>query len=424
MEGLRILKGHLIYSVSAEKLQTIEDGFLVAQGEKILGVYKELPAEYEQETIEDYTGKLIIPGLTDLHVHAPQYTFRGLGMNMELIPWLNTYTFPAEAKYADLDYAKKVYPRFVHDLKHSATTRAGIFGTIHVDSTEYLMDQLEESGVVAGVGKVNMDRNSPDELREGTEETIENTKRWLADIEGKYTRVFPILTPRFIPSCTDAAMEGLEELCRETGLPVQSHLSENVSEIEWVKELHPDTSCYAEAYEKYGMCGSRSKAIMAHCVHSDKSEEEMELLKRNEVWVAHCPESNMNLSSGVAPIKKMMREGIRVGLGTDIAAGSKLSMFAAMADAIKASKLRWVYVNQEEKALTVPEVFYLATIGGGSFFGKVGTFERDYEFDAVVIDDSQMSDEEMTLYERLERLIYMDEESRIVKKYVRGRSIL
>lgn len=424
MEGLRILKGHLIYSVSAEKLQMIEDGFLVAQGEKILGVYKELPAEYEQETIEDYTGKLIIPGLTDLHVHAPQYTFRGLGMNMELIPWLNTYTFPAEAKYADLDYAKKVYPRFVHDLKHSATTRAGIFGTIHVDSTEYLMAQLEESGVVAGVGKVNMDRNSPDELREGTEETIENTKRWLADIEGKYTRVFPILTPRFIPSCTDAAMEGLEELCRETGLPVQSHLSENVSEIEWVKELHPDTSCYAEAYEKYGMCGSRSKAIMAHCVHSDKSEEEMELLKRNEVWVAHCPESNMNLSSGVAPIKKMMREGIRVGLGTDIAAGSKLSMFAAMADAIKASKLRWVYVDQEEKALTVPEVFYLATIGGGSFFGKVGTFERDYEFDAVVIDDSQMSDEEMTLYERLERLIYMDEESRIVKKYVRGRSIL
>lgn len=424
MEGLRILKGHLIYSVSAEKLQMIEDGFLVAQGEKILGVYKELPAEYEQETIEDYTGKLIIPGLTDLHVHAPQYTFRGLGMNMELIPWLNTYTFPAEAKYADLDYAKKVYPRFVHDLKHSATTHAGIFGTIHVDSTEYLMDQLEESGVVAGVGKVNMDRNSPDELREGTGETIENTKRWLADIEGKYTRVFPILTPRFIPSCTDAAMEGLEELCRETGLPVQSHLSENVSEIEWVKELHPDTSCYAEAYEKYGMCGSRSKAIMAHCVHSDKSEEEMELLKKNEVWVAHCPESNMNLSSGVAPIKKMMREGIRVGLGTDIAAGSKLSMFAAMADAVKASKLRWVYVNQEEKALTVPEVFYLATIGGGSFFGKVGTFERDYEFDAVVIDDSQMSDEEMTLYERLERLIYMDEESRIVKKYVRGRSIL
>lgn len=424
MEGLRILKGHLIYSVSAEKLQTIEDGFLVAQGEKILGVYKELPAEYEQETIEDYTGKLIIPGLTDLHVHAPQYTFRGLGMNMELIPWLNTYTFPAEAKYADLDYAKKVYPRFVHDLKHSATTRAGIFGTIHVDSTEYLMDQLEESGVVAGVGKVNMDRNSPDELREGTEETIENTKRWLEDIEGKYTRVFPILTPRFIPSCTDAAMEGLEELCRETGLPVQSHLSENVSEIEWGKELHPDTSCYAEAYEKYGMCGSGSKAIMAHCVHSDKSEEEMELLKRNEVWVAHCPESNMNLSSGVAPIKKMMREGIRVGLGTDIAAGSKLSMFAAMADAVKASKIRWVYVDQEEKALTVPEVFYLATIGGGSFFGKVGTFERDYEFDAVVIDDSQMSDEEMTLYERLERLIYMDEESRIVKKYVRGRSIL
>ena len=140
-------------------------------------------------------------------------------MNMELIPWLNTYTFPAEAKYADVNYAKKTYPRFVEDLKNSATTRAGIFGTIHVESTKYLMDLIEESGVVAGIGKVNMDRNSPENLCEGTEESLENTRRWLSEIEGRYDRVFPILTPRFIPSCSDRAMEGLETICRETGLP-------------------------------------------------------------------------------------------------------------------------------------------------------------------------------------------------------------
>lgn len=424
MEGIRILKGDFIYSKSQTELEMIKDGFLLANKKEIIGLYTELPKEYKEERIEDYSGKLIIPGFTDLHVHAPQYTFRGLGMNMELIPWLNTYTFPAEAKYADVNYAKKTYPRFVEDLKNSATTRAGIFGTIHVESTEYLMDLIEESGVVAGVGKVNMDRNSPENLCEETEESLENTRRWLAEIKGRYERVFPILTPRFIPSCSDRAMEGLETICRETGLPVQSHLSENISEIDWVQELHPDTSCYAEAYDKYGLCGSMSKTIMAHCVHSDRSEKEMELLKKNQVWVAHCPESNMNLASGVAPIKKMMKENIRIGIGTDIAAGSKLSMFSAMADAIKASKLRWVYVDKEESPLTVSEVFYLATVGGGSFFGKVGSFEKGYEFDAVVIDDSNLSDTEMSLYERLERLIYMAEESRIIRKYVRGQQVI
>lgn len=424
MEGIRILKGDFIYSKSQKELEMIKDGFLLANEKEIIGLYTELPKEYKEERIEDYTGKLIIPGFTDLHVHAPQYTFRGLGMNMELIPWLNTYTFPAEAKYADVNYAKKTYPRFVEDLKNSATTRAGIFGTIHVESTKYLMDLIEESGVVAGVGKVNMDRNSPENLCEGTEESLENTRRWLSEIEGRYDRVFPILTPRFIPSCSDRAMEGLETICRETGLPVQSHLSENISEIDWVQELHPDTSCYAEAYDKYGLCGSMSKTIMAHCVHSDRSEKEMELLRKNQVWVAHCPESNMNLASGVAPIKKMMKENVRIGIGTDIAAGSKLSMFSAMADAIKASKLRWVYVDKEESPLTVSEVFYLATVGGGSFFGKAGSFEKGYEFDAVVIDDSNLSDTEMSLYERLERLIYMAEESRIIRKYVRGQQVI
>lgn len=424
MEKIKILKGDIIFSKSQEELEMIKDGFLITKEDVIVGVCEELPEEYRETEVEDYTGKLIMPGFTDLHVHAPQYTFRGLGMNMELLPWLNTYTFPEEAKYADVEYAEKVYPKFVYDLKNSVTTRAGIFGTLHVKSTEYLMELLEESGIVAGVGKVNMDRNAPENLIESTEETIEETKRWLAEIEGKYERVFPILTPRFIPSCTDEAMEGLEKICRKTGIPVQSHLSENQSEIEWVQELHPDTSCYAEAYEKYGMCGSVSKTIMAHCVYSDKSEREMELLKKNQVWVAHCPESNLNLASGIAPIKKMMREGIRIGLGTDVAAGSKLSLLSAMAEAIKASKMRWRYVEETERPLTIPEIFYLATVGGGSFFGKVGTFEEGYAFDAVVMDDTRLADETMSLYERLERLIYMPEESRIVAKYVEGRNIL
>ena len=143
MEGIRILKGDIIYSKSQDELVTMKDGFLVTKKDTILGVYQVLPIEYSEGLVEDYTGKLIMPGFTDLHVHAPQYTFRGLGMNMELIPWLNTYTFPAEARYADIEYAKKVYPKFVEDLKNSPTTRAGIFATIHEKRPNYLMDLLE-----------------------------------------------------------------------------------------------------------------------------------------------------------------------------------------------------------------------------------------------------------------------------------------
>lgn len=423
MDRIRILKGDIIYSKSPEELIEMPDSFLVTKGEAVLGVYKQLPEEFTECEVDDYAGHLIMPGLVDLHTHAPQYTFRALGIDMELLPWLNRYAFPEEAKYADIEYAKKAYQKFVGDLKKSATTRAGIFGTLHVDSTICLMDLLEESGIIAGVGKVNMDRNSPDDLREETEESLKKTKEWLLKAAGRYHRVFPILTPRFIPSCTDRLMEGLAEICKETGLPIQSHLSENPSEIVWVQELHPDTVCYGETYEKYGMCGSGSKAIMAHCVYSDAKEEEMNLLRKNDVWVAHCPESNMNLLSGFAPIKRMLRNDIHVGMGSDIAGGTKLSIFSAMSDAVKASKMRCVYLEKDEECLTIPEVFYMATKGGGSFFGKVGSFEEGYEFDAVILDDRDMNTEDMTLYERLERIIYVAEDSKIAGKFVKGLEI-
>ena len=158
----------------------------------------------------------------------------------------------------------------------------------------------------------------------------------------------------------------------------ESHLSENFGEIAWVQELCPDTSFYGEAYNKYGMFGNDCKTIMAHCVHS--TENEIKMMKDQGVFIAHCPESNTNLSSGVAPIRKYLDMGMKIGLGSDVAAGSTLSMFTAMSMAIQCSKLRWRLSDQELKPLNIEEVFYLATRGGGEFFGKVGTFEKGYEF--------------------------------------------
>lgn len=201
MQELLILRGNICYSTGKKQLESADRGYLVSRQGIVEGVYSSLPAQYEDAEITDWGNCLIIPGLTDLHVHAPQYAFRGLGMDLELLDWLNTHTFPEEAKYRDLEYAGKAYEMFVRDLKNGATTRAVVFGTIHEEATELLMDLLEESGLITMVGKVNMDRNSPDELREKSAgESLQSTRRWLGKIRDKYERTRPILTPRFIPA--------------------------------------------------------------------------------------------------------------------------------------------------------------------------------------------------------------------------------
>ncbi|MDO5785815.1 MAG: amidohydrolase family protein [Eubacteriales bacterium] len=371
----------------------------------------------------DYSDHMIIPGLVDLHVHAPQYPFRGMAMDLELIDWLNTYTFVEEAKYANLDYAEKAYDIFVDDLKHSATTRAVVFGTIHNDATLLLMEKLEKAGIASYVGKVNMDRNSPEYLcEESAEQSAKATEQWLIASE-RFENVKPILTPRFTPSCTDELLERLSQLQKKYKVPVQSHLSENLGEIEWVKELCPGTKNYGDSYDRYDLFGNDCPTIMAHCVYSD--EAEVEMMRKQNVFVAHCPESNANLSSGVAPVKNYLKKNMKVGLGSDIAAGSTLSIFKAMAMAVQCSKLRWRLYDQYVEPLTVEEVFYMATKGGGEFFGKVGSFEEGYEFDAVVLEDvSLRHPQELTVKERLERMIYLADDKNILAKFVNGNKIL
>ncbi len=246
------VKGNILYSKTINELRCIPNGYIVCKSGKVEGVYETLPRDCGDIVIADYGDKLIIPGLIDIHTHAPQYSIRGLGMDLELIDWLNQNTFPEEAKYSDLEYAGRAYTIFAGGLQKSAITRACIFGTIHVEATDLLMDLLEESGLKCMVGKVNMDRNSP--------------------------------------------------------------------------------------------------------------------------------EANINLSSGIAPVRTFLDEKIPVGLGTDMAAGSSNSILKAMAGAIQVSKLRWRLADRNLKPLTVEETFYLGTKGGGAFFGKVGSFEEGYDF--------------------------------------------
>lgn len=427
MKNSFLLKGGIAFSEDENHIVTYEKGYLVCIDGKVEAV---LPAdapvatEYSELQVIDHSDCLIIPGMTDLHVHAPQYTFRGLGMDLELLDWLNMHTFPEEAKYQNTSYARKAYKFFTEDLRRCFTTRAVIFATIHNESTKILMDKLEDSGVITYVGRVNMDRNGGTELQEeNAQASLNGTKEWLDDISGNYERTFPIITPRFIPSCSDELMVGLGKLAEERNLRIQSHLSENPSEVAWVKELVPAASGYGNAYEIFGNMGTPERpTIMAHCVYSD--DKEIEIIKAHGAYVAHCPDSNLNLTSGIAPIRKMLDRGLNIGLGTDVAGGSSMNMLKTMLCALQSSKMYYRYVDSACKPLTFEEVFYLATVGGGKYFGKVGTFKPGCEFDAVVIDDSKMqSMRNTTVRERVERMVYNDSDCIIRDKFVQGNRI-
>ena len=415
-----VLKGNIIHTPRCGVLELHPNSFLVCREGRAEGIFAQLPEAFAGLPVEDFGNKLILPGLTDLHLHAGQYAYRSLGMDMELLNWLEQNAFPEESRFADLDYARRAYDIFVQALRDSATTRTCVFATLHRPATLLLMELLECSGLKCFVGKVNMDRNCPDSLREQTQNSLAETRRWLEECAG-FERTRPILTPRFIPTCTDEVMQGLGALQREFGVPAQSHLSENLSEIDWVAKLCPSTRFYGEAYAQAGLFGGDCPTVMAHCVWS--GPQERELMKQQGVFIAHCPQSNMNVSSGIAPVKSYLQEGQKVGLGSDVAGGAHLSIFRAMTDAIQCSKLRWRLVDQQTPALTLPEALYMATKGGGAFFGKVGSFEPGYELDAVVMDDSDLpTTRECTLAERLERVVYLSD-GRPSAKYVAGRRL-
>ena len=238
MNNSFVIKGNVCQTITADGLDLHENAYVVCVDGLSKGVFDVLPEEYAKLPLRDYGDALILPGMVDLHIHAPQYAFRGMCMDLELMDWLNRYTFPEEAKYEDLSYAEKAYALFVDAMKKSATTRACIFATRHRPATELLMQQMEDSGLISYVGKVNMDREASEALTEDSAAiSAFTTFGWINAVKDRFSRTKPILTPRFIPCCTDELMEELREIQMAYGIPVQSHLSESKGEIDFVKFL-------------------------------------------------------------------------------------------------------------------------------------------------------------------------------------------
>ena len=416
----KVYKANILYTKERTGFEVVENGYIAVENGRVAGVASNLKAlGCEDAEVTDFGNCLLIPAMNDMHVHAPQVHNQGVAMDLELLPWLQNYTFPEESKYASVEYAERMYRRFLHTQWLFGTMRSVVFGTIHTESTRRLMKLYQEAGMGALVGKVAMNRNCPPELCEDVEASVAGTEQLIQEFGGADGLVRPIITPRFVPSCTPELLKACGELANKYHLPVQSHLSENISEIAWVAELEPESRSYGDAYNRYGLFG-QTPTIMAHCVWT--KGEELELMKRNGVMVAHCPTSNFNLSSGLAPIRTLLDKGLPIGLGSDISGGHDLNMFRMLVYAIQVSKMHYMH-DHSKKFLSLSEIFWIATKSAGSFFGKVGSFEPGYEFDALVIDDDVLHPSEYSLLHRLERFIYLGDDRQIIHRFCRGQEI-
>ena len=357
-----------------------------------------LDAAWKAGTLETLSeGTILLPGFVDLHIHAPQFPQLGRALDVPLEVWLRKYTFPLEARYADAAFARRVYRLLVDDLLAGGTTTALYFATVHVEASCILADICVEQGQRALIGKVAMDNAeacpdyyrdaSPDAALEGTRAVIDHIRGHAGNRDG---RVLPVVTPRFIPACTDATLDGLGALARECGCHVQTHCSESDWEHGYVLSRHGITD--ALSLDRFGLLGPGS--VLAHS--NFLTAEDMDLLAARSAAVAHCPVSNAYFAGAVFPLRAALEKGVRVGLGTDISGGPVSSIFDAMRATVMVSRMLESGVDGSLDAsargvagtrIDFREAFHLATAGGGDALGlPVGRLAPGCHFDAIAID--------------------------------------
>ncbi|CAG5921594.1 unnamed protein product [Menidia menidia] len=370
-----------------------------------------------------------MPGMIDTHIHASQYSYAGTALDLPLLQWLNTYTFPVESRFKDLEFAQKVYSQVVKRTLRNGTTTACYFATIHTDASLLLGQIANDCGQRALVGKVCMDRNSSvKHYKETIQESQDETYRFIKEfLKKKYPLVKPVVTPRFAPSCTEELLAQLGEIAKNNNLHIQSHISENMEEIKLVQELFPDSESYTDVYYKHSLL--TDKTVMAHGCHL--TDKELALFKETGASLSHCPNSNFSLCSGVLDVRNVLNHKVKLGLGTDVAGGYSSSMLDAVRRALDASKVLTIQ-NPEHETLTFEEVFRLATLGGSqalSLDDKTGNFEVGKDFDALRVNvatpggpiDLIQCDGPKIL---LEKFLNVGDDRNIVEVYVAGRKVV
>ncbi|KAL1610345.1 hypothetical protein SLS60_002011 [Paraconiothyrium brasiliense] len=457
-----IYLGPFAHCVTLAELEICEKGVIGVDEQGVIRfVEKEVEIEdlrakfegWEDANVVEARNGFFFPGFIDTHTHAPQHPNTGLFGKTTLLDWLDTYTFPLESSFSSIDKASRIYTNFVSRTLSHGTTTCAYFATRHVEATNLLADICLARGQRALVGRVCMDRLSPDYYRdESVERAVRDSQAcidYVRSIDAAGSIVRPIITPRFAPSCTAPCLAGLGKLAQETDAFIQTHVSENTSECELVKELFPDSASYTHVYEEAALL--TPKTILAHAIHL--SPEERKLIKERGSKISHCPASNTALTSGCCPVRELLNEGLTIGLGTDVSGGFSPSILEEVRHAIWTSRFVAMgtptastpTLNNAAK-LSTAEALYLATRGGAAVVGledQVGGFEVGKQFDAQMIQLGSVPEEgdregafgeegaggPVDLFgfesaeEKVEKWVYSGDDRNCVAVWVRGRLV-
>ncbi len=394
-------------------LLLVEDGHIVKAGDAA-GLESELPRDAE---IVDYTGKLIVPGLIDCHVHFPQLDIIG-SYGAQLLDWLNQYAYPAESRFADPAYAREVAAVFIDELLANGTTTALVFGTVHAHSADAIFEAAEAKGMRLIAGKVLMDSNCPQELRDDAASGYADSKALIERWHGK-GRLGYAITPRFALTSSAEQLAAAGRLASEyPDVWIHTHLAENMDEVDEIARLFPDSRSYLDVYDKHDLL--RKRAVFAHCLHMD--DEDRARMSAGGGAAAFCPTSNLFLGSGLFNLRAFRNAGIRCGLGTDVGGGTSLSLLRTASEAYKV-------VHLQEHALPATRALYLATLGAAEALDlddRIGNFEQGKEADFVVLDfegsniTARRTAAASTIEEKLFALITLADDRNIAATYVNG----
>ncbi len=384
MEG-NIYRGELFFFIDSPLAKSeafyqhhLDGGLFVMNGKVVeTGPFEDIHARYPDIPVTDYSGKLILPGLIDTHLHYPQSEIIGM-YGKQLLDWLDEYTFPAEESFSSAEYALSIARSFVTELLRNGTTSCAAYATVHPVSVDALFTVASEYGMCMLTGKVLMDRNAPEGLRDSSLEGEADSRALIEEWHGKGRNHY-VITPRFAITSTPEQLERAGRLHQEYPTTyIQTHLSENQGEIESVRSLFPDSVDYLEVYEQAGLLTDRT--IFGHCVHL--TERAYKRLGESGAIIAHCPTSNLFLGSGLFDMRKANSYGLRTTLATDVGAGTSFSMWRTMGESYKVQQL----LGYSQTAF---EALYKCTLGAAyalSLADRIGSLMPGRDADFIVVD--------------------------------------
>ncbi|PLR19687.1 guanine deaminase [Pantoea endophytica] len=406
----------------AANARYLEDGLLTLRDGKVVSLESWQIAEgrVDPTHVTDLRGKLIVPGFIDTHIHYPQTEMIG-AFGEQLLEWLNQYTFPVESQYHCPDHAAKMSAFFLHQLLSNGTTTALVFGTVHKQSVDSLFSAAQQLDMRLIAGKVMMDRNAPEYLTETPEESYQHTRE-LIERWHQRGRLSYALTPRFAPTSSPELLDKVRQLREEfPDVWMHTHLSENPQEIAWVKALFPERAGYLDVYHHHQLTGKRS--VFAHCLHLE--DQEWQCLHDTDSSIAFCPTSNLFLGSGLFSIKRCWQQGVRMGIGTDVGAGTTFNLLQTLGEAYKVGQL-------QQYKLSACEAFYHATLGGAHALDLddvIGNFNPGKEADFVVLDAAVSPLQKLRnanskdIWERLFVMMTLGDDRNIAQTWVSGKPV-